>query len=232
MPFHLLQYCSHFGCPDAICWSFLNLSRYLMVLFILFIHQFFVSPCSPSTSLIPLSCTITFPDALFIQFNPIISCFLTICFAIRKISFWHSKSFELFAHTFCFFSFAEEITLFAFFLLFLYSILASFVFSFFHFLYVIFFSLTALATSSFHYHVSLCLCGPVVIPHMSWADSIIIPFIGCQWSFTHRPFQFVSSTLSLTMHLYGVCPLRSLVTLVLSHFGLFLRTELTEDRSD
>ena len=39
-PFHLLQYCSHFGHPDAICWSFLNLSRYLMVSFILFIHQF------------------------------------------------------------------------------------------------------------------------------------------------------------------------------------------------
>ena len=32
--------------------------------------------------------------------------------------------------------------------------------------------------------------------------------------------------------LKGVHPLRSLVTSVLSHFGPFLRTELTEDRSD
>ena len=70
-----------------------------------------------------------------------------------------------FAHSFCFFSFAEEITLFVFFLLFLYSIVASFVFSFFHFPYFIFFSLTASATSSFHHHVSLCLRGPFVIPH-------------------------------------------------------------------
>ena len=31
---------------------------------------------------------------------------------------------------------------------------------------------------------------------------------------------------------FGVHPLRSLVTSVLSHFGPFLRTELTEDRSD
>ena len=27
-----------------------------------------------------------------------------------------------------------------------------------------------------------CLRGPFVIPHMSWADFIIIPFICCQWS--------------------------------------------------
>ena len=45
-PFHFLQYCSHFGHPDAICWSFLNLSRYLMVPFILFIHQYLVN-CAP-----------------------------------------------------------------------------------------------------------------------------------------------------------------------------------------
>jgi len=39
-------------------------------------------------SLIPLSSTITFFDAPFVQFNPVISCLsLTICFAIRKISF-------------------------------------------------------------------------------------------------------------------------------------------------
>ena len=66
-------------------------------------------------SLIPLSSTITFLDAPFIQFNPVISCLsLTICFALRKISFWHSESLKSFAHSFCFFSFAEEITLFAF----------------------------------------------------------------------------------------------------------------------
>ena len=42
-------------------------------------------------SLFPLSSTITFPDAPFIQFNPVIYCLsLTICFALRKISFWHS----------------------------------------------------------------------------------------------------------------------------------------------
>ena len=58
------------------------------------------------------------------RFNPVISCLsLTICFAFRKISFWHSESFKSFAHSFCFFFFAEEITLFAFCLLFLYSIL-------------------------------------------------------------------------------------------------------------
>ena len=50
-------------------------------------------------SLIPLSSTITFPDAPFIQFNPVISCFsLIICFAIRKISFWHSESFKSYDH--------------------------------------------------------------------------------------------------------------------------------------
>ena len=37
--------------------------------------------------------------------------------------------------------------------------------------------------------------------HMFWADSSIIPFICCQWSFTPRPFHFTSSTLSPTMHL-------------------------------
>ena len=48
-----------------------------------------VSPCTPSTkSLIPLSSTITFLVAPFIQFNSVISCLsLTICLAIRKISF-------------------------------------------------------------------------------------------------------------------------------------------------
>jgi len=46
---------------------------------------------------------ITLPDAPFMQFDPVISCLsLTICFAIRKFSFWHSESFKLFAHSFCF----------------------------------------------------------------------------------------------------------------------------------
>ena len=47
----------------------------------------------------------------------------------------------------------------------------------------------------------LCVCVVLLSFHMSWADSIIIPFICCQWSFTHRPFHFASSTLSPTMHL-------------------------------
>ena len=59
----------------------------------------------------------------------------------------------------CFFSFAEEITLFAFFLLFLYSFHASFMFSFLHFSYFIFFSLTASATSSFHHNLSFHICS-------------------------------------------------------------------------
>ena len=36
---------------------------------------------------------------------------------------------------------------------------------------------------------------------MSWAVSIIISFICCQWSLTPRPFHFTSSMLSPTMHL-------------------------------
>ena len=44
-------------------------------------------------SLILFSFTATLPDALFIHFDLVISCLsLTICFAIRKISFWHSES--------------------------------------------------------------------------------------------------------------------------------------------
>jgi len=62
-----------------------------------------------------------------------------------------------------------------------------------HFPYIFFISLTASATSSFHHHVSLCLRGLFVIPHSSWAVSIIIPFICCQWSFTPGPFHFASS---------------------------------------
>ena len=115
-------------------------------------------------SLIPFSSTITLPDTPFRQFDPVIS--YPVCFAIKKISFWCSGSFRSLVHSFCFFSSAEEITLFALCLHFLYSIHASFEFSLFHFLYFIFFSLTASATSSFHHHVSLCLQGPFDIPHV------------------------------------------------------------------
>ena len=72
------------------------------------------------------------------------------------------------------------------------------------------------ATSSFQHHVSLCLHGPFVIPHMSWAVSIITSFICCQWSFTPRPFHFTSSTLSPTMHPYS--------TNVFSSFSFHTRT--------
>jgi len=85
-------------------------------------------------------------------------------------------SFKSHAHSFCFFPFAMEITLFAFWLLFLYSFHASVDFSFPSF----FFSLTASASSSFHHHVSLCLHGPFHNPHVSCPVSIIIFFICCQ----------------------------------------------------
>jgi len=57
-------------------------------------------------------------------------------------------------------------------------------FSLFYFLYFIFFSLTASATSSFHHHVSLRLQG---ISHICCAVSIIF-FILFQCSFTSRYF--------------------------------------------
>jgi len=76
---------------------------------------------------------------------------------------------------------------------------ASFKFSLLHFLYFIFFSLTASATSSFHHHVSSCLQGPFDIPHMCCAVSIIMFFILCQCSFTSACFHSSSSALSLTM---------------------------------
>jgi len=146
-------------------------------------------------SLISFSSTITLPDTPFRQFDPVISYLsFTICFAIREISFWCSGSFRSLAHSFCFFSFAEEITLLAFCLHFLYSIHASFSFPLFRFLYVIFFSLTASATCSFHQHVSVCLQGPFDIPHMFCAVSIIIFFILCQCSFTSRCFHSSSSS--------------------------------------
>ena len=81
-----------------------------MVPFILFIHQF-LHVLLPRV-FDPFIIYNHFPWCS-LQFNPVISCLsLTICFAIRKISFWHLESFKSFAHS-CFFSFAEEITLFA-----------------------------------------------------------------------------------------------------------------------
>ena len=111
-----------------------------------------VSPCTPSTCIWSLYHLQSLSlKLLFLQFNPVISClYLTICFAIQKNSFWHSELFKSFAYSFCFFSFAEEITLFAFCLLFLYSILASFVFSFFHFPYIIFFTILSQKKSKLH----------------------------------------------------------------------------------
>jgi len=84
----------------------------------------------------------------------------TTCFAIQKISFWWLGSFKLLANSFCFFAFAKEKTIFAFYLLFLYFFHASVDFSFFQFPYFSFFSLTTLATSSFHHHVYLWLHAP------------------------------------------------------------------------
>jgi len=76
--------------------------------------------------LVPFSSTITLPDTPFSQFDPIIPHLsFTIGFAIQKISFWCSESFKSLAHSFCFFSFAEEITLFALCLLLLHSFHAS-----------------------------------------------------------------------------------------------------------
>ena len=73
----------------------------------------------PTTEHHPLATSFLHPPTDY----PVISCFsFTICFAIRKISFWCSGSFRSLAHSFCFFSFAEEITLFALCLHFLYSI--------------------------------------------------------------------------------------------------------------
>jgi len=65
----------------------------------------------------------------------------TICFAIWKISFWYLESFKSHAHSFCFFFFAEEITILVFCILFLYSFHASVEFSLFQFPHFFFFSL-------------------------------------------------------------------------------------------
>jgi len=156
MSFHL------FNAAYTICWSFFNCGLYSVIPFISsFIH---FSMYSFHESLIPFSSTITLLDAPFRQFDPIIS-FLsfTICFPIRKISFCWLGSFKSLAHSFCFFSFAKEITLFAFCLLFLYSFHASVDFSFVQFPY--FFSFHLLlqqlprSTTMFPYAcMGLCQC--------------------------------------------------------------------------
>jgi len=115
--------------------------------------------CNHNLLVIPSLCHLSWTNMSEVrQFDPVISCLsFTICFAIQKILFSCSGSFRLLARSFCFFSFAEEIALFALCLLLLYSIHTSFKFPLFHFLYFVFFSLTASATSSFHHHVFLCL---------------------------------------------------------------------------
>jgi len=114
-----------------------------------------------------------------------------------------SGSFKSLALSFCFFSFANEITLFACCLPFLYSFHASVDLSFFQFPCFFFFFLTALATSSFHHHVSLCLHGPFDNPHVTCDVSIIIFFICCQCSFTSEYFHSASYALFLTMLWYS-----------------------------
>ena len=115
----------------CICWSFFNSSRYSVIPFILFVS---FSMYSFRESLIPLSSTVTLPNIPFRQFDPIISCCsFTICFAIRKVSFWRLWSFKSLAHSFCFVCFA--LVGFMFHLLFLYSFHASVDLSFFHFPY-------------------------------------------------------------------------------------------------
>jgi len=89
-------------------------------------------------SLIHFSSKITLLDTPFTQFDLVTYCLsFAIWCAIRQISFWCSGSFKSLAYSFCFFSFAEEITLFALCLLFLYSFHASVEFFDFHFLYFI-----------------------------------------------------------------------------------------------
>jgi len=110
-------------------------------------------------SLIPFSSTVTLPDTPFRQFDPAISCVsCMICFAIWKISFWWLGLFKSLAHSFYFFPFAKEITLF------LYSFHASVIFFPISMLFC--FSLTASGTSSFCHHVFLCLHGPFDSPHV------------------------------------------------------------------
>jgi len=70
----LFQWCRNFIDPDAICWSFFNSSRYSMIPFILFIHQF--SMYSFHESLIPFSSIITLPDTPFNSLTPLHPVFL------------------------------------------------------------------------------------------------------------------------------------------------------------
>jgi len=116
----LMQSSAHSLTPAAILWS------------LSFSSSISFSIYSFHEPLIFFSSTITLPETPFSQFDPIISCLsFTICFAVRKISFWWLRSFKLLANSFCFFPFAKEITLFTFCLLFLYSHHASVDFSFF-----------------------------------------------------------------------------------------------------
>jgi len=106
---------------------FFNSSWYSMIPFILFIHQPFhvllpwiFNPFLVYNHFTQYSFQTVWPRYIHFLF--------TICFAIRWLG-----SFKLLAHFFCFFPFAEEITFFAFCLLFLYSFHASVDFSFFNF---------------------------------------------------------------------------------------------------
>jgi len=141
-------------------------------------------------SSIPFSSTITLPNTPFRQFHPMISCLFHL--------FCYSKTFTLMlriikslAHFFCFFSFAEKITLFPFCRLFLYS---------FHALP----SFPLLLKQPSHSTTMFCyVCIDLLIIHMSCTVYIIIFFICCQCSFTSRCFHSASSTLSLTINLYS-----------------------------
>jgi len=165
-------------------------------------------------SLIHFSSTITLPDTPFRQFDPVISCLsFTICFAIRKISFWCSGSVRSLAHSFCFFSFAEEITLFA--LCFCYSSYTPSVTRLSNFIFSIFCTLSCfplLLQEPPHSTIVFpevckdlltCHVCAVLFPSLFHHYSIIIFFILCQCSFISRCFQFSSSILSLTILLYS-----------------------------
>jgi len=102
---------------------------------------------------------------------------IIVCFAIRKISFCWFGSFKSLAHSFCLFPFAKEITLFAFCLLFLYSLHAYVDFSFFPI--SILFLLFPYCFSNFliPQPCSFCPNGPFV----TCAVYMIIFFICCQF---------------------------------------------------
>jgi len=120
-------------------------------------------------SLIHFSSTTSLPSTHFRQSDPVISCLsFTICFAIQKISFWWLGSFKSLTHSFCFFSFANEISLFVFCLLFLYSFHASF-HTFSSFLLLL--HQSARSTTMFPY-----VCIDVLTIHM-WSFNLLPVFI-------------------------------------------------------